>query len=491
MIIKGVSYSYLTIGVSIIVGILSIPLLLDMLGPELFGVWILAQSISGYINQFSFGVPSATGVLMAKSVSKFESSDILNKTSIILLTVVFIVLIVFLLLQSYVVDNKDVFLNISKENLDNSLLAIYIIGGFTLAQIPFNNALQAFVGMGHIHIERIYYAIGLVVGLISLYWSRSKGYGIVDISLIFMISSLSVKVVATMNAFLKYHESKSYSSEFKTQSYQSIISSSKSFFYIGICATFVYNIDVIAIGYFLDMQFVTQYSLVFKIISYMILLIGTINSVIAPKYGHLLSLGKWEEIQDVYSRALLAIPIMSSILMMFCVLFIKDIQYIWLGTTENYAGLFIVSVFSCYIYIGSFINVYATLINSLNMAKKAIKITFLEGIVNFLITILLIKEFGIVGAAIGTLAAALFTSFLLLPNVIKKITYGKIVGLDIIIFQVKLFLFLILPFLLIFLFIANSSDLLIRGFLFSSYILCLLLVLSRSRFNKILSFRNI
>ena len=491
MIFKGVSYSYVTIIISIIVGLLSVPLLLDSLGAELFGVWILAQSISGYINQFSFGVPSATGVLMAKSLSRVESSDVLKKTTILLLTIVTVVALVFVFLYLFLADDKDIFLNISKENIDNSLLAIIIIGSFTLVQIPLNNASQAFIGMGHIHIERIYYAIALVMGLISLYWSAYKEYGIVDTSLIFMILTTIVKILSSTHALIKYKKPKVFKPDFKTQSYREIISSSKAFFYIGACATFVYNIDVIAIGYFLDIKFVTQYSLVFKIISYMILLVGTINSVIAPKYGHLLSLGKWKEVQRLYSRSLLIVPMISSALMMFCVLFIKDIQYYWLGSTDNYAGIFVVGVFACYIYIGSFINTYATLINSLNMAKKAINITLLEGVSNLIITVILIKEYGIVGAAIGTLVAASFTSMLLLPSAIKKITYGKIVGGDIIVFHGKLFLYLIFPFFIIFLLISNNTDLIVRALLFSVYVLSLILILFKSKIYKSLSFNKV
>jgi len=75
MFVKGISYSYIVIIISVIVGFISIPLLLDMLGAELFGVWILAQSVSGYINQFSFGVPSATG----SQAECGESENILNE----------------------------------------------------------------------------------------------------------------------------------------------------------------------------------------------------------------------------------------------------------------------------------------------------------------------------------------------------------------------------------------------------------------------------
>jgi|APSaa5957512535_1039671.scaffolds.fasta_scaffold30571_2 O-antigen/teichoic acid export membrane protein len=487
MFVKGISYSYIVIIISVIVGFISIPLLLDMLGAELFGVWILAQSVSGYINQFSFGVPSATGVLMAKSSSRLESSDILKKTSVILLVVVCFVLIISVFLYPLVVENKETLLNVSKENIDKSFLTIIVIASLTLVQIPFNNASQAFIGMGHIYLERIYYAISLIASLISLYWSKSQEYEIVKVALLFMLASIIVKIISTVHVFFKYKKPKKYNLNHKVQSYAKIISSSKAFFYIGICATFVYNIDVILIAYFMDIQFVTQYSLVFKIIGYMILFIGTINSVLAPKYGYYQSLNKWKDLNVLYSRALFLIPIASSVLMMFCVLFINDIQYYWLGSKDNYAGIVVVVIFSYYIYIGSFINTYATLINSLDMAKKAIHITLLEGMSNLLITFFLIKAYGIIGAAMGTLIAAFFTSYLMLPRLIKKITDGKIDESSIVSFHTKLFLYVMTPFLMVFSVISNGSELYIKVFLFFIYILILTLVLVRSKLYKTLS----
>jgi len=125
------------------------------------------------------------------------------------------------------------------------------------------------------------------------------------------------------------------------------------------------------------------------------------------------------------------------------------------------------------------------------MAKTAINITLFEGTVNLLLTIVLIREYGIEGAALGTLLAAFFTSFLLLPKVIKRITNGKLDGVDIIKFHMKLLLLFVAPIVYLYSNISDNYNLEIKLLLFVIYLIIIVIMLIKSPLYTKLSINNI
>ena len=70
LILKGLSFSYLRQIITLAIGIASVPLMLNYFGATLFGIWALILGLAGYLNNISFGIPSAMSTLVAKTANK-------------------------------------------------------------------------------------------------------------------------------------------------------------------------------------------------------------------------------------------------------------------------------------------------------------------------------------------------------------------------------------------------------------------------------------
>ena len=73
----GTASSYGTNIVSIIVGLISVPIGLHYFGPIRYGVWAVISSVITYLNLSNLSINSATPVLIAKASKLFEQQTAL------------------------------------------------------------------------------------------------------------------------------------------------------------------------------------------------------------------------------------------------------------------------------------------------------------------------------------------------------------------------------------------------------------------------------
>src|ERR1700751_1047822 len=69
-IFKNVGSSWVSLGVSILVGVFLSPFILHHLGDTAFGVWVLIFSVTGYYGLFDLGIRSS----VVRYVSKFTAT---------------------------------------------------------------------------------------------------------------------------------------------------------------------------------------------------------------------------------------------------------------------------------------------------------------------------------------------------------------------------------------------------------------------------------
>ena len=86
IVIKDSFYSYLRQIIGLIVGIVSLPLVLNEFGAVIYGVWVLITSVVMYLNTVSFGIPTAMQTLVAKTSNLYQKNQIL-KISFYLLSI--------------------------------------------------------------------------------------------------------------------------------------------------------------------------------------------------------------------------------------------------------------------------------------------------------------------------------------------------------------------------------------------------------------------
>jgi putative peptidoglycan lipid II flippase len=143
--------------------------------------------------------------------------------------------------------------------------------------------------------------------------------------------------------------------------------------------------------------------------------------------------------------------------------FSKEVVELWTNE-DSFGGYLLFFSLGFYGYILSYVTTYATVIWSLNKAKKTLFVAWGEAILNLILSIILIQFLGIGGVALATAFSSLLTGFVFLPKMLKKMTDGG-VSYDFS-YMKNQFYFLVMPFITIAVLSIFIQDIKLKIFLF-------------------------
>ena len=467
IVIKDSFYSYLRQIIGLIVGIVSLPLVLNEFGAVIYGVWALITSVVMYLNTVSFGIPTAMQTLVAKTSNLYQKNQILKISFYLLFTMATITLAIFMLAINYSSDWVILFLgNIDDDFVDiaKQLFIIYVVA--TLIKMPLSLYPNFFVGMNKVYISEIYQIITLLLNLIIVLVCVYFEFDI----LLFSILMLSVQVFSNVAsllhvllkfAYLKYQpKSLKHPDEVSTRK---ILRSGFAFFQVGVAASVVWSTDNLIISHFLSPEQITPYAIAFKIFAFTLIFSTVINGVIGPLYGNAYSIRDYTTIKKYSSVIFKFLPIVSIFVWMSLLFFSKEVVELWTNE-DSFGGYLLFFSLGFYGYILSYVTTYATVIWSLNKAKKTLFVVWGEAILNLILSIILIQFLGIGGVALATAFSSLLTGFVFLPKMLKKITDGG-VSYDFSYIKNQ-FYFLVMPFITIAVLSIFIQDIKLKIFLF-------------------------
>jgi O-antigen/teichoic acid export membrane protein len=415
--------------VSVIVGLVSVPIGLHYFGPVRYGIWAVISSIIGYLSLSNLGINSAAQVLIAKASKAFEQRAILLRSLFLLFISSAVVLVLITRINHFYPNSNWVLilgkipLNLRTEAAEAGIATAILF----LLNLPLQVFFAGFIGLQKIYWTKFYSSLGSIVALIALILTVLLKGNLVNLVIFRGISTISISIVCGLhllfaNPDLRQKINKPIDAEF---SIKSIFVSGIRFFIIGIAAMVVWNTDNLVISHFLGVEAVTPYAIIFKVFTMTFSIFIAVNSTLFPMYGKASGLKQWDWIQQTYEKATQLLPIIGGLIWIGSVAFFREIIYIWAGS-EAYSGILVVFALGGYGYMLSMVNIHASLLVGLNATKNMIYIGWAEAIANLGISIALVKPLGTGGVALGTFLASLLTVFWMLPLDIYKQTEGKV-----------------------------------------------------------------
>lgn len=425
--IFGAVSSYGTNVVSIVVGLISVPIGLHYFGPVRYGIWAVISSLIAYLGISNLGISTGATVLTAKAREPFEQWAVLRRSLFLLLissvAVLSVVLGIDRFYPGWVVALGKIPLAFHKE-ASNAVIAITIL---FLLNLPLTVFFAGFTGLQKVYWERFYISLRSIAGLVALIFTVSVKGNLVSLALSRGLIILLVSIVCALHFLLSHTEllekvNKPVRDEF---SVSSIFSSSLRFFSIGIAAMVVWNTDNLVISHFLGAEAVTPYAITFKFLVITFSAFTAINSAIFPMYGKAAAFNQWEWVQQTYNRTTCLFPIIGGLIWIGVVAFAKDIIIFWTGS-EGYGGRLVIFALGGYGYLLSMVSAHSNLITGINAIKNTVFIGWLEAAANFIISIILVRVLGIGGVALGTFLGSLLTVSWMIPLAIYIKTKKRI-----------------------------------------------------------------
>ena len=203
----GTASSYGTTIVSIIIGLLSVPIGLHYFGPVRYGIWAVISSVTAYLSISNLGIPTAAQALTAKASEPFEQWAILRRSLFLLLisSAVFlsVVLGIAHFYPGWVVALGKIPTNLQDEAAE-ATIAITIL---FLLNLPLAVFSAGFFGVQKIYWVNFYASLTRIAGLVALILTvfLLKG-NLVTLALFSGIATLFVGIVCASHFLFTHSE---------------------------------------------------------------------------------------------------------------------------------------------------------------------------------------------------------------------------------------------------------------------------------------------
>ncbi|HCT84076.1 MAG TPA: hypothetical protein DF296_02635 [Candidatus Margulisbacteria bacterium] len=444
--------SYMSLVVTMMSGLISVKVALGYLGPTVYGIWLTINSIVVLFQLADLGIPLSTMNYVAQADCISKKKQIVRK-SLILVTLLGLLALAAVYSFNFLFPPWAFILgDVPQELKMDAGQALLLTVTLFLVKLPFTVFSFVFSGFQKIYWTKIYGALTALGALFALCFSRFIGGNLIDLAMISGIISLLIGLMSGMHLlifFTKAELSESGQSFALTTDkfpYRNFLSNGIRFLCLQLGAMIVLNTDNIIISQYLGPGPVPIYAVAFKVFYMAITFIGIVANVLWPMYSKAVGNKNWPWIQQVYSLNLLTSVLFGGAIWVGGVLFYKDLIELWLGS-DMYGGLLLVFSLGGYVYMATIAGCNTSLLNALNPTNTQVFIYLLDPILNLLLSITLIKYFGISGVALGTLLSIIIVHSVL-P--IKYIHHRSEGNLNVEYKQVLLqFLMHLLPFLVI------------------------------------------
>ncbi|MEW5922655.1 MAG: oligosaccharide flippase family protein [Candidatus Zixiibacteriota bacterium] len=416
---KNIFTSWASLAVRVILVFLVNPFIIHTLGNEQYGVWILIISILNYVTILDLGIKQA----LLRFVSKYLGLGDIEKVNAMLSTAFFIYGIIGLaviattfVLSFFVFD----WLQIPEQFLVQGRLALLIMG---------LNCAMGFVmisrgdSLGALHRYDVVYGLMILEDILrtaAILILLKTGYGLVAFALAFFIFSqlrLFLGAVIQKKLFPKIRvrfkpATREVAGDFLKYGFIS--------FLISFAWLFISNTDNILIGYFLDTSSVTKYAIGAGFIVYLRAFIHAVSFPLRPVISHYETTDKLGNIKFIYTRGIKYFSFLTFIVGGITLNFADYLIFLWMGPGYEVSALMLkILILPAAVFLPQAIAV--SVMYGVDKHRILLYIIIVEGLLNLVLSVLLVGRYGLTGIAIGTAIPQVLIYLLVVPIVIKSI----------------------------------------------------------------------
>lgn len=419
----GIIFSYITIAVQCLSGIMYTPIILHSLGQGEYGIYSLCTSFSGYLTIFNAGMNAAVVRFYVQERTKSYSK--ISELNSIFFRVFIVLAVLSLLLGLFFSWNAETFFG---NNITEQEYIIFKQLFCILALITFVTVINCFFSSLVIANEKFIFAkainlIQIILAPILTIPLLFNGYGSIAI---FHIKLFLIILVTIFNAYyclcklkIKF---KFGNVDFKLL--KSILIFAGSITIQSMMDQLNWQIDKFILAWTSGSAEISIYSVGSTLNSYYIMLSSAMASVFVAEINRLVVLKKDREISNLFVKtsrifALFVLLIISG----YCV-FGKAFILIWAGVEYDasyYVGLLLMLPVTVSLTMG----LGQDIARAKNVHKKQIFINMVVSLCNFVISVPFAIRFGAIGSALGT-----FICEIIICVIIQSIYYNNVVKLN-------------------------------------------------------------
>jgi len=419
-IVVGFVLRYIYLILNLALAFFMMPFILHHLGDRMYGLWVLLGSFTGFMGYLDFGLSQTVSRFVARAVGRKEPlaiNQIANTSLIMYLGLSVIVLIVTVLLMigaSFFTDTP--------EDLHIVRVLFLCIGTNLLMSFP----ARAFSGIISAHLQyqisEMIMIAELVIRYLLIFVFFQLGYGIIALGVIVCVLGICASVAYFIFSFkVDSNLIVNPGKHFKSSLVRELLSYSFYAFVRRITGLLINRTDSFIVSGFLGLAVNAHYAIPVVLNAHLSNFLSRVVQLIDPVFSH--DDGKGDQM-GIEQKLFISTKIMAFVVVFCCSMFIMyGEQFITCWVGESYTDAYPVLVVLALVTVISILLEPAgsMLFNTSHHKFLALAGT-IEGVINLVLSLILVHYLGMLGVALGTLLPILFVRLILQPVYIAKCT---------------------------------------------------------------------
>jgi O-antigen/teichoic acid export membrane protein len=413
-IIKNVGSSWFALGINILVGIFLSPFILHRLGDAAFGIWVLIFSLTGYYGIFDFGIRSS----IIRYVSKFTATHDIEEVSRLICTSTFTytcVGILSLLITLVGCVYVDRIFHIAADFQSTARWLLFVVGASVALGFPLGVFGGMLEGLQQFYILNWTNIVSTLLRVVLIVFFLNHGYGLITVALITVGLPLIASVVRGIVALRELPVRFSWK-YVDRRTFRDMANYSSITFMIMVASRLRFKTDAVVIGTFLSSAAITYFYAGSRLVDYAGEVISSLAQIFVPMSSQSDAAGNMDRLRKIFVAGNRACAFTMLPITCIFVILGKSIIEVWVGqryVAQGYPVLLILIFPYTLILIQS---ASGRILFGISKHGTLAVITLVEGIANLLLSILLVRPYGIMGDALGTAIPMVATAILFLPS---------------------------------------------------------------------------
>ncbi len=404
-----------------LVNFAAVPITINYLGVERYGLWSIILSIISWMNISDFGIGNGLRNRIAESMANKRFDKVKEYISTAYYTLSIIAMII--LTVSFLIIK--ILSNLYKFNNELNISLYIMVIGFSLnfilgisRYVAYGNQKSSLVGLTQL--------IASVLSILGIILIKKNFIGsIILLSFIYNVSLMASNLFLT---FVVYKNQKVILPSLKLASRDSIKDISNlgfRFFIIQLCGIVLFSTDNLIISTFINLESVTTYNIITKVFNSISTLFSIVLIAVWSGVTHAYAKNEIQWIRsaiDKLHRMLLGLILVVSIIGVS----FNTIVDVWIR--QNIAFSYdLIIVFGLYTVLLGWNGIYVNIINGIGDINLQLITSVIGAVINIPLSIFLAVQMnmGIVGVKLATLLCVMISSIALPIQVNKILRYKK------------------------------------------------------------------
>jgi O-antigen/teichoic acid export membrane protein len=397
-IIKNILMNWTAFAATVGIGFVMSPFLVRHLGDEVYGVWVLVGSLVGYLGLLDFGITPSTVKYIAEYRALGDQGAI-NRLVTTSLAVYSLIGLVALAVSTLLAFS---FNNIFHTSMSSrTAVAVVCITGVNLAlTFPATVFVGVLRGYQRYDLDSSVTTLNIVIRSLLIVGLILRGYGILALALATFAFDMLRLIYLIRSACRVNPEIAVRREFFDRDELKKLFGYSVFAFLMIVGKRLIFYTDAIVIGIFMSPAAITLYSIANRLVTYLLQISETMG-VLTPTASEMGARNDQTTIKTMLILStkyllLVALPVAA-------VFFILGDTFITLWMGQQYAGsASILSILTVAVLAHLLEMPAHTILLGLGRHKVVALFTLAQAVANLILSLILVKAYGLAGVALGT-----------------------------------------------------------------------------------------